>query len=159
MREAPVRPRGETFIKRGSQGWACSSKMGPMGQHVPPSQAQLSAVPTPIIPGTAASGPWLQRHHRTTGRKHPNTNPQIPNPVICLAAGDVILFQLHLLAHSKCHLGSWDPLSLQVLALHPTMPTPVISQRAYISAAGKPQPSAGHSSQPTCSLHFLTFKA
>lgn len=120
-----------------------------MDKHVPPSQAQISTVPSLIIPGTAVSSPWLQRHHRATDPKYPNIVPQIPNPVICLAAGDVILFQLHLLPHSKCHSESRDPVSLQVLAHQPTVSTEVISQRAYIFAVGKPQPSAIHILQLT----------
>ncbi|KAL1780785.1 hypothetical protein HispidOSU_015107 [Sigmodon hispidus] len=54
-----------------------------------------------LLQGTVTSRPWPQRHHRTTGPKHPNIDPQIPNPVICLAAGDVLLFLLHLLPHNR----------------------------------------------------------
>lgn len=57
--------------------------------------------------------------------------------MICLAVGDVVLFQLHLLPHSKCHLESWDLLFLHVATLQPTLPTQVISHRDYIFAVGE----------------------
>lgn len=45
------------------------------------------------------SSPQLQRHHGTAGPEQPV--PQVPNPVVCLVEGDVILFQLHILPHSE----------------------------------------------------------
>lgn len=47
----------------------------------------------------------LQRRHWTEDPGHPV--PQIPNPVLCLVLGDVVLFQLQILSHSE----SW-PLTL-----------------------------------------------
>lgn len=51
-----------------------------------------------------AINPLLQRHDRTTDLEHPNTDPYIPNPVICLTERDIILFQLHLHPYSESAL-------------------------------------------------------
>ncbi|KAL0620021.1 hypothetical protein AAY473_008344 [Plecturocebus cupreus] len=57
--------------------------------------------------GSPEASPQLQRRYQTSGPEQPGPqfhgiNPRVPNPVVCLGAGDVILFQLHILAHSEC---------------------------------------------------------
>nr|KAF6427833.1 hypothetical protein HJG63_008321 [Rousettus aegyptiacus] len=49
--------------------------------------------------GPPVSSSQLQRHHQTAGPEQPVR--QVPNPVVCLAEGDVILFQLHILPHNR----------------------------------------------------------
>lgn len=56
-----------------------------------------------MFPEKPAISPLLQRHDRARGLGH-NPDPYVPNPVICLAEGDVVLFQLHLLPHSESAL-------------------------------------------------------
>ncbi|XP_072832011.1 uncharacterized protein [Vicugna pacos] len=56
--------------------------------------------------GPPVSSPRQQRRHRTTALEYPvpqdpSIHPHIPNPVVCLVEGDVILFQLHILPHNR----------------------------------------------------------
>ncbi|XP_069351840.1 uncharacterized protein [Eulemur rufifrons] len=56
--------------------------------------------------GPPKPSPQRQRHYQKAGPEHPgpqdpNIDPRIPNPVVCLVAGDVILFQLHILPHNR----------------------------------------------------------
>ncbi|ELW67536.1 hypothetical protein TREES_T100003970 [Tupaia chinensis] len=59
-----------------------------------------------VLLGYPEHSPQLQSHRRKTGLEHPSSqdlgiNPHIPNPVLCLVAGDAILFQLHILPHNR----------------------------------------------------------
>lgn len=96
---------------------------------VPPDRPRSSSSPSPNSLGPPVSSPQLQRRHGTAGPERPlsqdsNVHPQIPNPVICLVEGDVILFQLLILPHSES--AHWALLPVQALT-HPLPGCPVRS--------------------------------
>nr|XP_012594637.1 multiple epidermal growth factor-like domains protein 6 [Microcebus murinus] len=56
--------------------------------------------------GPPKSSPQRQRRNQTARSEHPSYQDpsidlRIPNPVVCLVVGDVILFQLHILPHNR----------------------------------------------------------
>lgn len=81
------------------------------------------------------SSPQLQRRHQTAGLEHPvsqdpSSHLQIPNPVICLVEGDMILFQLLILpysefcpSHPTSRLGSHPSLAQLSSEVTQTMPS------------------------------------
>lgn len=57
------------------------------------------------VAGDFSSGQFLQKGRRVqrTSSKDTYALPLVPNPVVCLEAGDTILFQLSINSHSECY--------------------------------------------------------
>lgn len=59
------------------------------------------------VAGDFSSDQLLQKGRRVqrTSSKDIHALPLVPNPIVCLEAGDTILFQLSINSHSECCLG------------------------------------------------------